>query len=93
MITETEMMCKVIEEEKETKRYQALELERKSVSREERKIVKEMVEKGEIIPEYDKKMNPNECRAPRLTGYPKVHKNEFPLRGVVSFIRSPYEKH
>ena len=36
-------------------------------------------------------MKPNDCRAPRLTGYPKVHKADVPLRGVVSFIGSPYE--
>ena len=29
--------------------------------------------------------------APRLAGYPKIHKTDVPLRGVVSFIRSPYE--
>ena len=36
-------------------------------------------------------MKPNDCRAPRLTGYPKIHKDNVPLRGVVSFIGSPYE--
>ena len=61
------------------------------ISREGREIVKEMVENGEITPEYGRRIKPNDCRAPRLTGYPKVHKNEVPLRGVVSFIRSPYE--
>ena len=61
------------------------------ISREGREIVKEMVENGEITPEFGRKIKPNDCRAPRITGYPKVHKNEVPLRGVVSFIRSPYE--
>ena len=37
-------------------------------------------------------MNPTYCRAPRITGYPKIHKEGVPLRGVVSFINSPYEK-
>ena len=36
-------------------------------------------------------MKPNDCRAPRITGYPKIHKENVPLRGVVSFIGSPYE--
>ena len=26
-----------------------------------------------------------------MTGYPKIHKENVPLRGVVSFIKSPYE--
>ena len=36
-------------------------------------------------------MKPSDCRAPRVTGYPKIHKEDVPLRGVVSFIGSPYE--
>ena len=62
------------------------------VSREGREIVKEMVDKGEITPEYGRRLKPNDCRAPRITGYPKIHKDAVPLRGVVSFIKSPYEK-
>ena len=61
------------------------------VSREGREIVKEMVENGEITQAYGKRLKPNDCRAPRLTGYPKIHKTEVPLRGVVSFVKSPYE--
>ena len=61
------------------------------ISRDGREIVKEMVENGEVTEKYGKHLKPNDCRAPRLTGYPKIHKTEVPLRGVVSFIKSPYE--
>ena len=61
------------------------------ISREGREIVKEMIENNEITEQYGKRLKPNSCRAPRLTGYPKIHKSEVPLRGVVSFIGSPYE--
>ena len=61
------------------------------VSREGRHIIQEMVDKGEINEQKARWMKPNDCRAPRLTGYPKVHKDGVPLRGVVSFIGSPYE--
>ena len=57
------------------------------ISRESR----DMVDKGEITKEYGRRLKPNDCRAPRLTGYPKIHKEGVPLRGVVSFIKSPYE--
>ena len=61
------------------------------VSREGRKIIQEMVDNEEITQAYGKHLKPNDCRAPRLTGYPKIHKQEVPLRGVVSFIGSPYQ--
>ena len=61
------------------------------ISREGRDIVQKMVERGEITKEQGRRLKPNDCRAPRLTGYPKIHKEDVPLRGVVSFIRSPYE--
>ena len=35
---------------------------------------------------------PKNCHAPRLTGVPKVHKNGVPMRGIVSMVRSPFEK-
>ena len=50
-----------------------------------------MVTNEKITKEYGRRLKPNDCRAPRLTGYPKVHKTDVPLRGVVSFIKSPYE--
>ena len=62
------------------------------VSREGQEIIKEIVKKGELTQAYGKKLSPSDCRAPRVTGYPKVHKPDVPLRGVVSFIGSPYEK-
>ena len=61
------------------------------VSREGRAIIQEMIDKEEITQWKGKWLKPNDCRAPRLTGYPKIHKSEVPLRGVVSFIGSPYE--
>ena len=62
------------------------------VSREGRAILKDIVDKGEITKEKARRLNPTDCRAPRITGYPKIHKEGVPLRGVVSFIDSPYEK-
>ena len=61
------------------------------VSREGKAIIKEMVEKEEMTEAQARRLNPNDCRAPRITGYPKIHKPNVPLRGVVSFIGSPYE--
>ena len=62
------------------------------VSREGQEIIKEIVKRGEITQAHGKRLSPTDCRAPRVTGYPKVHKGDVPLRGVVSFIGSPYEK-
>ena len=62
------------------------------VSREGQEIIKEIVKRGEITQAQRKRLSPTDCRAPRVTGYPKVHKSGIPLRGVVSFIESPYEK-
>ena len=62
------------------------------VSREGQEIIKEIVKRGEITQAHGKRISPSDCRAPRVTGYPKVHKPDVPLRGVVSFICSPYEK-
>lgn len=60
------------------------------VSRDGREIIQEMVDNEEITPAYGRYLKPNDCRAPRITGYPKIHKEDVPLRGVVSFIGSPY---
>ena len=62
------------------------------VSREGRTIIQGMVDNGEITEQKGRWLKPNDCRAPRLTGYPKIHKKvNIPLRGVISFIGSPYE--
>ena len=61
------------------------------VSREGRVIIKEMLEKEEITDVQGRRLNPNDYRAPRITGYQNIYKQEVPLRGVVSFIGSPYE--
>ena len=62
------------------------------VSREGQEIIKDIVKKGELTQAYGKRLSPSDCRAPRVTGYPKVHKPDVPLRGVLLFIGSPYEK-
>ena len=62
------------------------------VSREGQEIIKDIVKRGEITQAHGKRLSPTDCRAPRVTGYLKVHKNDVPLRGIVSFIRSPYDK-
>ena len=62
------------------------------VSRDGVKIINAIIEKGEINKEAGKMIQPKDCRSPRLSGYPKIHKDGVPLRGVVSFIESPFEK-
>ena len=86
-------MRKVLEDLKATQATRANEDwdVTEKVSREGRTIVQEIVNRGEISEQKGRWMKPNDCRAPRLTGYPKIHKNNVPLRGVVSFIGSPYE--
>ena len=49
------------------------------------------MDKGEITKKEARRLT-TDCRAPRTTGYSKIHKEGVPLRGVVSFIDSPYEK-
>ena len=39
-----------------------------------------------------KKIEPRHCHAPHLVGYTKIHKDEIPLGGVVSFTGALYEK-
>ena len=50
-----------------------------------------MVNNGEITEQKGRWLKPNDCRTLRLTGYPKIHKANVPLKDVVSFIGSPYE--
>ena len=50
-----------------------------------------MVKNGEITEQQAKRLKPQDCHAPRLIGYPKIHKEKIPLHGVVSTIESPYE--
>ena len=45
-------------------------------------IVKKMVENDEIKQVHGKRLSQNDCRAPQVTGYSKVYKDN------VSFIRS-----
>ena len=61
------------------------------VSREERAIIKDIVNKGEISEQKGRWMKPNDRRAPRIIGYPKIHNEDVPLRGFMSFIGSSYE--
>jgi len=51
-----------------------------------------MVQNGEINERQGKYLKPQDCYAPRLIGYPKVHKEGIPLCGVISTIGSPYDK-
>ena len=62
------------------------------VCRNIRPIIKEMVEKDEISVQKGKYLQPSECHAPRLSGYPKIHKIDKPLRGVVSTVSTPFDR-
>lgn len=64
----------------------------KKVSRDGVEIIDQIVKRGELSDKFGKWIKPNNCHAPRLTGYPKMHKDDVPLRGVVSMVGSPYDK-
>ena len=64
----------------------------KMVSKKGSDVINEIKDRGEITEKYANWLKPKDCHAPRLSGYPKIHKPENPLRGVVSMIGSPYEK-
>ena len=85
-------MKKVMDDTKATRSIRANEDwdVTEKVSRDGRKIIQEIVDNEEISQAYGKFLKPD-CRAPRVTGYPKIHKPDVPLRGVVSFIGSPYQ--
>ena len=55
------------------------------------KIIEKIVGREEMSKEGER-LKPKDCHAPRLSGLPKVHKTDAPLRGVVSTIGSPFEK-
>ena len=59
------------------------------VCRDIKPIIKDMLDRGEIDEIKAKQLTPTECHAPRLVGYPKIHKADIPLRGVVSTVGSP----
>ena len=44
------------------------------VSREGRTILKDIVDKGKITKEKARRLNRKDCKAPRITGYPKIPK-------------------
>ena len=62
------------------------------IPREGSMIINEIVQRGEINQERARKLEPKHCHAPRLIGYPKIHKENVSLRGVVSFTGTTYEK-
>ena len=62
------------------------------VCRDIRPIIKNMVTRGEMDETKTRQLQPSECHAPRLTGLPKVHKPDIPMRGVVSTVGKPYDK-
>ena len=62
------------------------------VCRDGAKIIDKILEREEINDAAAQSMKPKNCHAPRLSGYPKVHKDDIPLRGVVSTVGTPFEK-
>ena len=62
------------------------------VCRDVKSVIKSIMDRGELTEKDAKRLQPSGCHAPRLTGLPKVHKPEVPLRGVVSTVGSPYDK-
>jgi hypothetical protein len=63
-----------------------------SVSRKGREIVASLVSRKEITEFEGDRMKPVHGHAPRVKGLPKAHKDGMPLRGVVSFIGSPFQE-
>ena len=49
------------------------------------------MEKEEITKEKARRLNPKDCSASRISGYPEIYKEGVPLRGVVSLVDTPYE--
>ena len=51
--------------------------------------LKNLMDKGELHLNLYKQLRPGDCRPPYLYGMPKVHKEDVPLRPIVSTIGSP----
>ena len=62
------------------------------VCRDGEEIINKIVKRGELKETEGNRLKPRHCRAPRLTGLPKVHKEGVPMRGVVSTVGSPFDK-
>ena len=50
------------------------------------------MKRNEITKEEGDRLKPKDCHAPRLSGLPKIHKEDVPMRGIVSTVGSPFEK-
>ena len=60
------------------------------VCRDAKVIIQRIVERGEMTEAEAKQLRPTESHAPRLSGMPKIHKTDVPMRGVVSTVGSPF---
>ena len=64
----------------------------KKVCRDCEGVINNIVDSGEISEKLGKWLKPIHCHAPRLSGLPKIHKDDIPLRGIVSTVGTPYER-
>ena len=62
------------------------------VSRDGATVIDNIVKRNEITKEEGDRLKPKGCHAPRLSGLPKIHKEDVPMRGIVSTVGSPFEK-
>ena len=62
------------------------------VSRDGATVIDNIVKRNEIAKEEGDRLKPKDCHAPRLSGLPKIHKEDVPMRGIVSTVGSPFEK-
>ena len=62
------------------------------VSRDGATVIDNIVKRNEITKEEGDRLKPKDCHAPRLSGLPKIHKEDVPMRGIVSTVGSPFEK-
>ena len=61
------------------------------VCRDGAKVIDRIVNRKELTEDQGNRLKPKNCHASRLTGLPKVHKEEVPMRGTVSMIGSPFD--
>ena len=63
-------------------------LPRDPTSRIEREITT-LLRSGDFLTDVFKRLIPRNCKPPRIYGLPKIHKNNCPLRSIVSTLESP----
>ena len=61
----------------------------KGIERKIREKLWSLVQREEISMDLYRRLRPEHCPSPYLYGVPKVHKNDVPLRPIVSTINSP----